>query len=328
MIDDLEVIIDSGTRGARSTLMMMGVSMLTEKYINPVSKDSEIFMSLYDARFKDGKVKPIGPHILIHSVLAHSHSLNYNSSHVSSELWHAGRQFVAKVIRKSLDATIEDKSTKRNITNAKMCDPWGFKHPRTSLLLPIFKATLGSSFKFVHVLRDGKDVVFGNNDRMFRDLCTPYFGKACPNTMVMSLKFWAELNKDIFEWAAEHLSPAQYFPLRIEDLVSGNKDCYKLLADFVGSPYTQSELDSRINKAAQINTGFKSSYFGNHYDAEMKMKLATHVNSKPNAKGVNETLTLLGYNQGNNYSLKGSCKDLLNRFTALYNKYQNENGDF
>lgn len=145
---------DSGTRGVRDVLQHLGVQMLGVGYVLAESKDSLIYMAQYPAINSRGQRIPRGPAGLYNEPIARAHSLNYNESHISFDHYHMGRQWVAKMVGRSMSVSQQFRG------KDKPLDPWGFKHPRTGLLLPYWTGTLGSKYLFIHVLRDGKDIMF------------------------------------------------------------------------------------------------------------------------------------------------------------------------
>ena len=44
--------------------------------------------------------------------------------------------------------------------------------------LPFYQAVFGDKFRFLHVLRDGRDVAYGDNQMQFWMLCERFYGKA------------------------------------------------------------------------------------------------------------------------------------------------------
>jgi hypothetical protein len=53
---------------------------------------------------------------------------------------------------------------------------WGWKGPRAIYFLPFYQAVFGDHFRFLHVLRDGRDVSFGDNQMQFWMLCAKFYG--------------------------------------------------------------------------------------------------------------------------------------------------------
>jgi len=84
------------------------------------------------------------------------------------EHWHMGRQWVAKMIAKTMSVNANLRG------DGNKLEPWGFKHPRTALLVPFWHGTLADKFLYIHVLRDGKDIVEGDNQKVFNDHCSPF----------------------------------------------------------------------------------------------------------------------------------------------------------
>lgn len=54
---------------------------------------------------------------------------------------------------------------------------WGWKGPRSVYFLPFYQAVFGDHFRFLHVLRDGRDVAYGDNQMQFWMLCEKFYGK-------------------------------------------------------------------------------------------------------------------------------------------------------
>ena len=57
---------------------------------------------------------------------------------------------------------------------------WGWKGPRSIYFLPFYQAVFGDNFRFLHVLRDGRDVAYGDNQMQFWMLCERFYGAADP----------------------------------------------------------------------------------------------------------------------------------------------------
>jgi hypothetical protein len=117
---------------------------------------------------------------------------------------------------------------------------WGFKEPRNALLLPEFASALGSNGKFVHVVRDGRDVAFSELRAVTSILCATWFGgyrvdsqlggvrgqalkntgavgAACAREGRQQIIAWAILNLAIFREASRSFGK-RYLTIRIEDI--------------------------------------------------------------------------------------------------------------
>ena len=106
---------------------------------------------------------------------------------------------------------------------------FGFKAPVAMTLAPWWLHVL-PSFKFLHVVRDGRDIAFSANqgpvDKFFG---TMYSGTSTGNmglsTPLKGIKLWSDWNAQIFHWAQDSAQDAaakdfSYLLLHSEDLVS------------------------------------------------------------------------------------------------------------
>ena len=181
----------------------------------------------------------------------------------------------------------------------------GFKHPRTALLVPFWHGTLGDKFLFVHVMRDGKDIVEGDNQKVFDDHCPLYYGRACDSSLRQRLEFWADLNRDIFNYALQSsMKSNQYLAVRIEDLVVGNEACFRRIAAFVG--ISKNEADKLVPIAIEANKGHAGSYFGRKWTPQTK----TNVEKKARLDEVAKSaLAFWGYDT-DAYDFTLGCEEL------------------
>jgi hypothetical protein len=85
---------------------------------------------------------------------------------------------------------------------------WGWKGPRSVYFLPFYQAVFKDNFRFLHVLRDGRDVAYGDNQMQFWMLCAKLYGEDfCNRDRVdhhrASLQFWQDVNMQAFKLATE-----------------------------------------------------------------------------------------------------------------------------
>lgn len=190
---------DSGTRGMYYSLEHYGVQMLSRRHVSR-TRDSLIYMAKWPTTTSKGKRWDRDPSGLYNYPIRHARSLKYNISHTFFEQWHCGRQFIAKILDRSMSVS----KSAREAKGEEFLDPWGFKHPRTALLLPFWLASVGEKFVFIHVLRDGKDIVEGDNENLFRDHCDPYYGRKCSTSLTTKANFWADLVGNQIAQSADH----------------------------------------------------------------------------------------------------------------------------
>jgi hypothetical protein len=104
--------------------------------------------------------------------------------------------------------------------------PWGWKHADSYLLLPALRRYF-PGLRFVHVIRDGRDMAFSGNQRQthrYGPLLSPEAG-AGP---VGSAAYWSAAN--LYTAAGGAALESSYFLLRLEDLCAEpTKVAYGLL---------------------------------------------------------------------------------------------------
>lgn len=96
--------------------------------------------------------------------------------------------------------------------------PWALKHPRTSLMLPYLHAR-HPGMKFIHVIRDGRDMAFSHNTRqldLYGDLVVPH-ADVGQSSAEKSMRFWAHSNLQTKRFAETTLAK-NYLCIRLEDL--------------------------------------------------------------------------------------------------------------
>jgi hypothetical protein len=110
---------------------------------------------------------------------------------------------------------------------------WGWKNTRTMFLLPFLKARL-SHFKFIHVIRDGRDMVYSINHRQSRELFDVFFEvKWFPKFVYeASAMFWAKTNI-ITKRYGEGVLKDDYLIIRLEDLVYKTKETVNQIVNFL-----------------------------------------------------------------------------------------------
>lgn len=153
---------------------------------------------------------------------------------------------------------------------------WGWKAPHSIYYLPFFEYFFEGKLRFVHVIRDGRDVALGDNQNQYQAIC----GKTqetrdlgCdPKSLSNRLLFWALMNLQVFEYGMQVLGPDRYFVLRTEDfaLVPDATPAVLDLLDFLGERQTA----AGVAEAVAGCSGHQSSYGGNKYTAAQR---ASHL---------------------------------------------------
>jgi hypothetical protein len=175
----------SGTRAAARFLAAIGVQM--GEYLNN-SADALAFVDTLDA--------------LINPILENTCSLDYDPSCLPIDL----ATHAVEMLRSAVD--IHCASSARN-------GRWGFKNPRQIFLLPILNRTF-PEFVFVHVLRDGRDMLFSDNQNQLRRYYSNLFGRPGDVTLEAAAVFWSAVNLQAASYGARVLK-SRYMLLRLED---------------------------------------------------------------------------------------------------------------
>ena len=118
---------------------------------------------------------------------------------------------------------------------------WGWKEPRSIYLLPFFNEAL-PEMRFVHWLRDGRDMAFSENQQQLRKHGRAVLGLG-RLTPERSIRLWTTVNT----WAAdfgEREMPGRYLRVRFEDLCAQPVETVTKLYEFFG-------LDGDVERAAQ-----------------------------------------------------------------------------
>ena len=98
--------------------------------------------------------------------------------------------------------------------------PWGFKNPRTMLILP-FLNEMFPNMKFVHVVRDGRDIALGNEFAARNRYRAAFLedeenGLSDEEAMIL---FWGRSNQGSMDYGRQHM-PGRYLQMRWEELCS------------------------------------------------------------------------------------------------------------
>ncbi|HEX3455126.1 MAG TPA: sulfotransferase [Gaiellaceae bacterium] len=92
--------------------------------------------------------------------------------------------------------------------------PWGWKEPRSIFLLPFFHQHL-PSLRFLHVVRDGRDMAFSRNQNQLQlhGLASGITGVSAMD----SITLWSRVNMQAADYGEERLG-SRYLRVRFEDL--------------------------------------------------------------------------------------------------------------
>lgn len=183
-----------------------------------------------------------------------------------------------------------------DITPGNVPGLWGWKSPRSLYYAPYFYRLFRGNFRVIHVIRDGRDVATGENQMQFGSLCKHAFTDRalCEKTPPNALRFWAKMNRQVYEYGTKVLGKERYFPLRIEDFVLGpDKDgLINRIHSFLKLETRESVLSpAQLANAIGIGEGHEQSYGGNRFEEAKRDQLYQEFGDVARSE-----LELLGYN--------------------------------
>jgi Sulfotransferase family len=111
---------------------------------------------------------------------------------------------------------------------------WGFKNPRTMFLLPFYHS-LFPNMSFIHVIRDGRDMCFGNpfiKSPTYWGILTEDELKGLTLEERM-MRFWGEGNRRVKEYGETNLK-SRYLRMRFEDICDNPESEVQKVVEFAG----------------------------------------------------------------------------------------------
>jgi len=95
--------------------------------------------------------------------------------------------------------------------------PWGWKEPRSVYLLPFLAEEL-PGLRFLHVVRDGRDMALSDNQVQLRKHGAAVLGDGGGElSPLRSIELWSEVNVRAADYGERELGP-RYLRIRFEDL--------------------------------------------------------------------------------------------------------------
>jgi hypothetical protein len=118
--------------------------------------------------------------------------------------------------------------------------PWGFKNPRTIYLLPFLHRQF-PDMKFIHLVRDGRDMALSKNQNQLQKHGHAILGDefAERSEPIRSIALWSRVNNQAAALGGQNLRD-NYLLVRFEDLCTRSEQTVQRILDFVG--YTNAEL--------------------------------------------------------------------------------------
>lgn len=130
---------------------------------------------------------------------------------------------------------------------------WGFKNPRAMFLLPFYHS-LYPDLKFIHVIRDGRDMCFGNpfiNSPTYWGLLSEEEANSLTPQERM-IKFWGKGNLKVQDYGKNRLG-SNYLCIRFEDICDNPQTEITRIVDFIDAPSERvADLTSLVHKPKSI----------------------------------------------------------------------------
>jgi hypothetical protein len=113
--------------------------------------------------------------------------------------------------------------------------PWGWKQPRSIHLLPFMRAVL-PGLKFLHVVRDGRDVAFGEPTSLVLIGGDSILGPDRVNEVIplRMMRFWDVVNARAADYGERQMGE-DYLRVRFEDLCAAPAETIRRILRFANS---------------------------------------------------------------------------------------------
>jgi len=125
---------------------------------------------------------------------------------------------------------------------------WGWKNPRSMLMLPVYHQ-LFPDLKFIHVIRDGRDITVGNEFAVENPYANAFLSKTeqalSPHERMML--FWGRSNEAAMDYCREYL-PDNHLFVRWEDLCKGPEPVTRQILGFVNKDLGRLESTAAMVK--------------------------------------------------------------------------------
>jgi len=127
--------------------------------------------------------------------------------------------------------------------------PWGWKNPRSMYILPII-ADRVPDFRFLHVVRDGRDMALSDNQNQRRKHFQAMFGPQTSDrdTAEASANLWSMANIQAADWGESTLQN-RYLRIRLEDICAAPEPHITEIANWLELPDTKNR-ETAIRLAA------------------------------------------------------------------------------
>jgi hypothetical protein len=138
-----------------------------------------------------------------------------------------GDQELAEAMRRDLDDVLAGHLAGM----PPSASPWGWKEPRSIYLVRFFDAAI-PSLRFLHFIRDGRDMAFSENQQQLRKHGRAVIGSVDPfRKWARSIRLWARVNTEAADYCERALGE-RYLRVRFEDLCAEPEQTIQRVFDF------------------------------------------------------------------------------------------------
>jgi len=132
---------------------------------------------------------------------------------------------------------------------------WGWKNPRSMYVLPLIHHFF-PDVRFIHVVRDGRDMAFSDNQNQRNKHYAALFGTDATNDTpqqgaAASAQLWARANGQIASWGVQNLGE-RYYQIRLEDLCAHPEAEIGMLFGWLGTPANPQELAALVSPPSSL----------------------------------------------------------------------------
>jgi hypothetical protein len=121
---------------------------------------------------------------------------------------------------------------------------WGWKEPRSIYLVSFFDRAI-PSLRFLHFIRDGRDMAFSENQQQLRKHGRAAIGNVDPfRRWARSIRLWARINTEAADYCERALGD-RYLRVRFEDLCAEPRQTIERVFDFF-------EIDGDAAEASSV----------------------------------------------------------------------------
>lgn len=124
--------------------------------------------------------------------------------------------------------------------------PWGWKNPRSIWIVPFLRSVF-PNLKFVHLIRDPRDMALSDNKNVLawhgRVLLGTHYST---DTLLNYLRLWSVANSGLAAYAERCMSPDSYLTVRYEDLCAHPYEVVSKLAAFCRLALQPEDLERAV----------------------------------------------------------------------------------